>query len=47
MSSRTTSGRIFFLDAARAAAIVLVALNHAVNRAYDNYHGQMEEFCFF
>lgn len=44
MSSRTTSGRIFFLDAARAAAIVLVALNHAVNRAYDNYHGQMEEF---
>lgn len=36
--------RIAYLDAARALAIVSITLNHAVNRAYRNYSGQMEEF---
>jgi hypothetical protein len=34
-------GRIFYLDIARALAIISITLNHAVNRSYRNYHGQM------
>ena len=36
--------RVFYLDAARAAAIALVALNHAVNRTWNNYSWVQEEF---
>lgn len=36
--------RIFWLDAARTFAIISISLNHAVNRAYDNYNDQMAEF---
>ena len=39
-----TGGRSYYLDIARAIAIISISLNHAVNRIYDNYFGQMEEF---
>lgn len=39
-----TGGRSYYLDIARAIAIISISLNHAVNRTYDNYFGQMEEF---
>ena len=38
-----TGGRSYYLDIARAIAIISISLNHAVNRIYDNYFGQMEE----
>lgn len=39
-----TGGRSYYLDIARAIAIISISLNHAVNRTYDNYAGQMAEF---
>ena len=39
-----TGGRSYYLDIARAIAIISISLNHAVNRTYENYAGQMEEF---
>ena len=36
--------RIYWLDVARAVAIISISLNHAVNRAYDNYVDQQAEF---
>ena len=42
-----TGGRSYYLDIARAIAIISISLNHAVNRTYDNYFGQMEEFLEF
>ena len=36
--------RILYLDAARCLAVALIALNHAVNRTWNNYHGVQEEF---
>ena len=36
--------RIYWLDVARVVAIISISLNHAVNRAYDNYANQMAEF---
>ena len=39
-----TGGRSYYLDIARAIAIISISMNHAVNRTYDNYFGQMEEF---
>lgn len=36
--------RIYWLDAARTIGIISISLNHAVNRSYDNYRNQMEEF---
>ena len=39
-----TGGRSYYLDIARAIAIISISLNHAVNGTYDNYAGQMEEF---
>ena len=39
-----TGGRSYYLDIARTVAIISISLNHAVNRTYDNYSGQMEEF---
>ena len=36
--------RIYWLDVARVVAIISITLNHAVNRAYDNYENQMAEF---
>lgn len=45
MKGRTLNeNRIFWLDAARAAAIILICLNHAVNRAYATSTGQAAEF---
>jgi len=38
------SDRKLYLDIARVLAIFLVCLNHAVNRSYSNYHGQMAEY---
>ncbi len=35
--------RIFYLDIARAFAIISITCNHAVNRAYDNYTNPMRE----
>ena len=35
-----TGGRSYYLDIARAIAIISISLNHAVNRTYDNYFGQ-------
>lgn len=43
-SPLTKSSRMLYLDIARVVAIFLVCLNHAVNRSYSNYHGQMAEF---
>ena len=39
-----TGGRSYYLDIARTIAIISISLNHAVNRTYDNYFGQMAEF---
>jgi surface polysaccharide O-acyltransferase-like enzyme len=36
--------RMFYLDVARVIAIISISLNHAVNRSYRNYSGQMAEF---
>lgn len=36
--------RMFYLDLARVIAIISISLNHAVNRSYRNYSGQMAEF---
>ena len=38
------ANRLLYLDIARALAIFLVCLNHAVNRSYSNYHNQLNEF---
>lgn len=38
------SKRKYYLDVARVIAILSITLNHAVNRSYANYGGQMEEF---
>ncbi|MCR5173087.1 MAG: acyltransferase [Oscillospiraceae bacterium] len=38
------AGRIYWLDVARTVAIVSITLNHAVNRTFNNYSNQMEEF---
>ena len=43
MQEKTLTGG-YYLDIARAIAIISISLNHAVNRTYDNYAGQMEEF---
>ena len=39
-----TGGRSYYLDIARAIAIISISLNHAVNRTYDNYSDQAGEF---
>lgn len=45
MENKATSHtRIYWLDAARVMGILSISLNHAVNRSYDNYRNQMEEF---
>lgn len=36
--------REFYLDAARAAAILSISMNHAVNRTYQNFGSQYYEF---
>ena len=36
--------RLFYLDVARSIAIISISLNHAVNRSYAIYSGQMQEF---
>ena len=36
--------RMYYLDVARVIAVLAISVNHAVNRCYANYHGQMEEF---
>lgn len=36
--------RTFYLDLVRVIAIVSITLNHAVNRSYRNYQGQMKEY---
>ena len=36
--------RMFYLDVARVIAIISISLNHAVNRSYQNYSGQMAEY---
>lgn len=36
--------RLLYLDLARVIAIISITLNHAVNRSYRNYSGQMAEF---
>ena len=40
----TKKNRFLYLDLARSIAIVLVILNHAVNRTYENYFNQILEF---
>lgn len=37
-------GRILWLDIARTLAVILISLNHAVNRAYSVYENQSAEF---
>lgn len=39
-----TEKRQYYLDILRAVAIISITLNHAVNRSYANYSGQMAEF---
>lgn len=39
-----SGGRQFYLDVARVLAILSISLNHAVNRSYDNFTNQMQEF---
>ena len=36
--------RTYYLDVARVIAIISITLNHAVNRAFENYNGQMAEY---
>ena len=43
MEQQKTS-RVLYLDAARCFAVLMVALNHAVNRTWDNYSQVPEEF---
>lgn len=38
------SKKMYYLDVVRVIAIISITLNHAVNRSYANYYGQMEEF---
>ena len=38
------SSRVLYLDVARCFAVLMVALNHAVNRSCDNYNHVPEEF---
>ena len=40
----TGQKRLFYLDVARVMAIISISLNHAVNRSYSNYSGQMAEY---
>ncbi|MDO5785295.1 MAG: acyltransferase [Eubacteriales bacterium] len=40
----TPRGREFYLDAARAVAILSISMNHAVNRTYQNFGSQYYEF---
>ena len=42
-----TGGRQLYLDVARVLAIISISLNHAVNRTYNNYSNQMQEFLEF
>lgn len=44
MQKKVPYSRIFWLDVARVTGIISISLNHAVNRSYDNYRNQMEEF---
>jgi len=47
MSAPLSGGRPerkYYLDLARAVAILSITLNHAVNRSYDNYYYQQAEF---
>lgn len=37
-------GRQLYLDVARVLAIISISLNHAVNRTYNNFSNQMQEF---
>ena len=39
-----TGGRQLYPDVARVLAIISISLNHAVNRTYNNYSNQMQEF---
>ena len=41
---KTGQKRMFYLDVARVIAIISISLNHAVNRSYQNYSGQMAEY---
>lgn len=41
---KTGQKRMFYLDLARVIAILSITLNHAVNRSYRNYSGQMAEY---
>ena len=41
---KTGQKRLFYLDVARVIASVSISLNHAANRSYQNYSGQMAEF---
>lgn len=41
---KTQQKRTFYLDLVRVIAIVSITLNHAVNRSYRNYQGQMDEY---
>lgn len=41
---KTDQKRMYYLDIARVIAILSISLNHAVNRSYSNYSGQMAEY---
>ena len=41
---KTEQKRTLYLDVARVIAIISISLNHAANRSYSNYSGQMAEF---
>ena len=43
-ASAAPRGREFYLDAARAMAILSISMNHAVNRTYQNFGSQYYEF---
>ncbi len=45
--NNSVKNRKIYLDAARVFAIISISLNHAVNRAYDNYEDQYSEFWSF
>lgn len=44
LTEPAASRRMYYLDVARVIAVLAISVNHAVNRSYANYHGQMEEF---
>ena len=44
VEGKAAKQRYFWLDVVRIVAILSITLNHAVNRTYQNYHGQMNEF---